>query len=144
MENCFLKQCLSGVLLIIFIVISDNGVRADVNFKSRPTTIKTFENDSVLLPCYSTGKKGSIAEKKFLARLHTSFFPFTFCDIFWLWKILLSHALSHSQCLSFRWRNLIMKNYFRMALKKNSSKKMFLSLWVFNGTSVWVCVCVYG
>lgn len=51
-------QFLPGVLMIIFTLISDNVVRADVNFKSRPTTVKTFENDSLLLPCYpSTGKK---------------------------------------------------------------------------------------
>lgn len=51
-------RLLSGVLLLTLTLISDNAVGADVNFKSRPTTVKTFENDSVLLPCYpSTGKK---------------------------------------------------------------------------------------
>lgn len=57
MENYSLKQCLAGVLLIILVVISDYAVLADVNFQSRPTHVKTFENDSVLLPCYSTGMK---------------------------------------------------------------------------------------
>lgn len=59
-QNCLLKPFLRlpGVLLIIFaLIISDNAVKADVNFNSRPTTVKTFENDSLLLPCYSsTGK----------------------------------------------------------------------------------------
>lgn len=55
MADYLLKKCLSGVILVIFALISDNGVRTDVNFKSKPTTVKTFENDSVLLPCYSTG-----------------------------------------------------------------------------------------
>lgn len=57
MEQCRLKLCLSGVFFVICALISDNGVRTDVNFKSKPTTIKTFENDSVLLPCYSTGSE---------------------------------------------------------------------------------------
>lgn len=26
------------------------------NFESVPTTVKTYENDTVLLPCYSVGK----------------------------------------------------------------------------------------
>lgn len=59
-QNCYLKPFLRlpGVLLIIFaLIFSDNAVKADVNFNSRPTTVKTFENDSLLLPCYSsTGK----------------------------------------------------------------------------------------
>lgn len=61
MENCYLKQfCKSGVLLVIFALISDNGVRTDVNFKSNPTTVKTFENDSAFLPCNSTEPYSSI------------------------------------------------------------------------------------
>lgn len=61
-ENCLLKPnlLLPGVLMIIFALISDNAVRADVNFKSRPTTVKTFENDSLLLPCYSSTGKAKI------------------------------------------------------------------------------------
>ncbi|XP_076376094.1 limbic system-associated membrane protein [Megalopta genalis] len=41
---------LFGYVLCIFII----GSRAAVNngFKSYPTTVKTFENDTVLLPCY--------------------------------------------------------------------------------------------
>ncbi|CRK97760.1 CLUMA_CG011140, isoform A [Clunio marinus] len=60
MESCHLKQCLSGVLIVIAALISDNGVQPDVNFKSKPTTIKTFENDSVLLPCYSTERHTAV------------------------------------------------------------------------------------
>lgn len=51
-------KSIPGVLLIIFGIINDNKVVADANFKSRPTTVKTFESDSVLLPCYvSVGKE---------------------------------------------------------------------------------------
>ena len=57
MKNYPLKKYLPGVIFVILALISDNGVRTDVNFKSKPTTIKTFENDSVLLPCYSTGNE---------------------------------------------------------------------------------------
>lgn len=67
MDNFRLNQCLSGVLLVIVALISDNGVRTDVNFKSKPTTIKTFENDSVLLPCYSTGRQ----KKFFIVMSHS-------------------------------------------------------------------------
>lgn len=67
MADYLLKKCLSGVILVIFALISDNGVRTDVNFKSKPTTVKTFENDSVLLPCYSTGTERNKSEKKLLA-----------------------------------------------------------------------------
>lgn len=45
------KKCLPGVLIIILMTISDN--LADVNFKSKATTVKTFENETCLLPCYS-------------------------------------------------------------------------------------------
>jgi hypothetical protein len=79
MENCHLKQCLSGVIFIIFALISDNVVQTDVNFKSRPTTIKTFENDSVLLPCDSTGTRKIC--------FHKFFKPF--CDIEMMKKYLL-------------------------------------------------------
>lgn len=47
------KKCLPGVLIIILMIISDN--LADVNFKSKATTVKTFENETCLLPCYSKG-----------------------------------------------------------------------------------------
>ena len=57
MESYSLKKCLTGVLSLILILISVNTVEADVNFKSHPTTAKVYETDSVLLPCYSTGKK---------------------------------------------------------------------------------------
>lgn len=60
------KKCLSGVILVLCALISDNGVRTDVNFKSKPTTIKTFENDTVLLPCYSTGKRKQKSWREFL------------------------------------------------------------------------------
>ncbi len=50
-------RVISGVFLITLVIINKSLVKADVNFKSRPTTVKTFENDSVLLPCYSAGKK---------------------------------------------------------------------------------------
>lgn len=46
---------LSGVIFVILTLISDNVVQTDVNFRSNPTTVKTYENDSVLLPCYSKG-----------------------------------------------------------------------------------------
>lgn len=46
---------LSGVISIILTLISDNVVQTDANFKSHPTTVKTYENDSVLLPCYAKG-----------------------------------------------------------------------------------------
>lgn len=65
MKRCHFKQCLSGVFFVILALISDNGVRTDVNFKSNPTTIKTFENDSVLLPCYSTGIEDKKMFRKF-------------------------------------------------------------------------------
>lgn len=74
MENCQLKKCLSGVILVIFALISDNGVRTDVNFKSNPTTVKTFENDSVLLPCYSTGRENNKKTKRVFGKC--SFFAF--------------------------------------------------------------------
>ena len=57
MESYSLRKCLTGVLPIILILISDNAVGADVNFKSHPTTAKVYESDSVLLPCYSTGEE---------------------------------------------------------------------------------------
>jgi len=57
MKSYSLKKYLTGALPIILILISDNTVRADVNFKSHPTTAKVYESDSVLLPCYSTGKE---------------------------------------------------------------------------------------
>lgn len=46
---------LSGVILVILVLISDNVVQTDVNFKSNPTTVKTYVNDTVLLPCYAKG-----------------------------------------------------------------------------------------
>ncbi|CAG9805751.1 unnamed protein product [Chironomus riparius] len=54
MKSSSLKKCLTGVLPIILILISDNTIEADVHFKSHPTTAKVYESDSVLLPCYST------------------------------------------------------------------------------------------
>lgn len=56
MENNLKKSVyLSGVIFVILTLISDNVVQTDVNFRSNPTTVKTYENDSVLLPCYSKG-----------------------------------------------------------------------------------------
>lgn len=125
MENYFLKQFLSGVVLIIFALISDNVVRADVNFKSRPTTIKTFENDSVLLPCYSTGKereKNKLKIKIFLVNFFLPcakifFFPSMICfdyEKYFAFFSLLSFAgIFFLSSVSDDGRNLIMKNYFR-------------------------------
>ena len=48
-----IKTCILSALIIV--LISDNLVLGDANFVSVPTTVKTFENDSVLLPCYSKG-----------------------------------------------------------------------------------------
>lgn len=62
MSSRRLEKCLSGVIFVIFALISDNVVRTDVNFKSKPTTIKTFENDSVLLPCYATGRNENLRQ----------------------------------------------------------------------------------
>jgi hypothetical protein len=49
---------LSTKLCTILILINIINVKCDVDykFKSVPTTIKTFENDSVLLPCNHESK----------------------------------------------------------------------------------------
>lgn len=60
MENYSKFYGLSGVILVILALISDNVVQTDVNFKSNPTTVKSYENDSVLLPCYSKGSKNNV------------------------------------------------------------------------------------
>lgn len=57
-----INKCICSAMLLI--LISDSLVLADVNFVSVPTTIKTFENDSVLLPCYSKGTHIGHYEKK--------------------------------------------------------------------------------
>jgi hypothetical protein len=75
-------RLLAGVLITLALI--SNKVEADANFKSRPTTVKTFENDSVLLPCYlATGKNKLLkeyeekyflksAQKKFMMKKNSS------------------------------------------------------------------------
>lgn len=133
-ENCLLKPnlLLPGVLMIIFALISDNAVRADVNFKSRPTTVKTFENDSLLLPCYSSTGKAKIWKQhslrvgnfliiKKIHRPFLSFFKVNSSFISW-WKNIFFWGWWKWKKYVFIWwkfctqhdeRNLIMKNYIR-------------------------------
>lgn len=43
---------LNILIAIIFISTIECEINANNNFDSVPTTVKTFENDTVLLPCY--------------------------------------------------------------------------------------------
>lgn len=66
MNSIYLKK----ILIIIFIILLNNNINNTNNticncsvhyinntyFKSVPTIIKTFENDSVLLPCNTNSK----------------------------------------------------------------------------------------
>lgn len=45
------RKCINFSVVLILSVISFKLVLADIRFKSYPTTVKTFENDSALLPC---------------------------------------------------------------------------------------------
>lgn len=82
-----LTQCLSGAIFVTFALISDNVVRTDVNFNSKPTTIKTFENDSVLLPCYSTGRRMLV--QSFFLRL----FIFSWRKFFHIFVLMMKNML---------------------------------------------------
>ncbi|XP_030387392.1 immunoglobulin superfamily member 10 [Scaptodrosophila lebanonensis] len=54
------QKCTNGVLIVLLFSLSlvnselnfNNDLENNQKFKSIPTTIKTFENDTVLLPCY--------------------------------------------------------------------------------------------
>jgi hypothetical protein len=55
MKNCLISKCINfSTYLALISVVNLNLVIADVRFRSIPTTVKTFENDSALLPCYPT------------------------------------------------------------------------------------------
>jgi hypothetical protein len=112
MEHRRFRQCLSGVFFVIFALISDNGVRTDVNFKSKPTTVKTFENDSVLLPCYSTGRrKHIVGREKFVEK----YFSTRSVAGVWIFFIrLLSHRrISFGSALQVCETVMMMKNSLR-------------------------------
>lgn len=45
-------KCFTCLMLLLFI---RNSVKSEKPFKSVPVTVKTYENDTVLLPCYIEG-----------------------------------------------------------------------------------------
>lgn len=127
MENNRLKKCLSGVVVVIFALISDNGVRTDVNFKSKPTTIKTFENDSVLLPCYSTG---TYIQRKSCKLFHLELILGVFCvknlRRFYVFFVSLVHDEKYSPVME----NLIMRNCFRFEkCSEDNVERVYGKLW---------------
>ncbi|XP_047037795.1 neurotrimin-like [Helicoverpa zea] len=66
-------KCFTCFLLFIFI---QNSVKSEKPFKSIPVTVKTYENDTVLLPCYIDENEGKLRvrwykDKKLLGDSHT-------------------------------------------------------------------------
>lgn len=46
----------TNTILMLFLTLSSVLCDINNNFNSVPTTVKTFENDTVLLPCYHNSK----------------------------------------------------------------------------------------
>lgn len=55
-HNAYMVVVLIWIYYVVGIQTDNYFTSNSQNFKSVPTTVKTYENDTVLLPCYPTGE----------------------------------------------------------------------------------------
>lgn len=56
MHNIYVVAVLIWIYYVVGIQTDNYFTSNSENFESVPTTVKTSENDTVLLPCYPTGE----------------------------------------------------------------------------------------